>query len=748
MKFGAPLAGRPIRLRTRFLVPVLVASLPLALFSAAVVFLLWQYQLDRLREGNVENARVLAIAVSADIESTRLHLQHLAMSPLLVSDSIAMFRLHCEKVSTIRTDWRHMVLIDKAGNRVFATSGPGRTQPMKIIQHPHIRAVFEERRPVLSDLFVTPDGETLISMVVPVMKDGEVAYILGAALKFDWFDALLKSHVGKSRASLLDGHFRFISRSVDANAFRGKSAEGALLNGVQRAVEARADRRTPAADVDENVWADIPGTTWKVAVAYPTPSLAGVFGQPIGIVAALGVVVLLAALGIAVQTSGRLRRAIELAAQRAEEVADGRQVVIPKTNTVELDLLNGALHNASEKIRQTEGERDRLLAREQQARVAAEQANRAKDEFLAMLGHELRNPIGAIGNCAMLLEVPSVTPDRHRFAREVIVRQTAHLTRLIDDLLDVGRVVSGKVRLQLEAMDLSASAQTAVASLTAAGKGVRHRFHFECDSVIAWADRTRLEQIIANLVANAINYSPEGTKITIATREEAGLAVLTVSDHGYGLGEDQLDRVFELFYQGQRNGHRSGGLGIGLTIVKRIVELHGGSIEAKSAGPGLGSTFTVRLPMPSGGASIGIVVTRHPPARALNVVLIEDNPDSRESLRMLIEFDGHTVCTAADGLEGLRRIVEMVPDVAIVDIDLPGIDGYEIVRRTRAGGHARIFMIAYTGYGQDDDIKRAAEAGFDAHLVKPADMQKLRALLASSRSTQCAESPTRRNVGS
>lgn len=733
MAIRSLLSGRPVRLRTRFLVPVLVASLPLALFAAALVFLLWQYQLTRVRESNLENARVLAIAVSAEIESTRVHLQHLAMSPLLVTGSLAAFRKHCQQANTIRTDWRHMVLIDSMGNRVFRTAGAENTERTRIIDQPHIRAVFATHRPVLSDLFTNPEGDVLVSMVVPVIQGGEMVYALGAALKFDWFDALLKSHVRGASGGVLDGHFRYISRRMDASRYRGHYPEESLLNKVREMPEGRAETHTFEGALVDSVWVNVPGTSWKVAVGYPTPSLASLFGKRIALVGMLGVLVLLSALGIAVHTSRRLQRAIGLAAQRAAEVSDGKHVVMPHTNTIELDLLGDALCSASAKIRQTESERDQLLTREQDARAVAEQANRAKDEFLAMLGHELRNPIGAISNSARLLESPSLTPDRHRFAREVIVRQTAHLNRLIDDLLDVGRVVSGKVRLQLEAVDLCASVESAVTNLTAAGKGANHRFRFVCSPVTAKADRARLEQIIANLVANAVNYSPAGTEITIATREDAGQAVLSVSDHGYGLAKDQLDRVFELFYQGRGGVQRSGGLGIGLTIVKRIVELHGGSVHAESGGLSRGSTFTVRLPMPNDDACISIVPTTPTVGRNLKIVVIEDNADSRDSLRMLIELEGHTVYTADDGLSGLGRIVEVAPDAAIVDIDLPGIDGYEVARRTRAALHAHIFLIAHTGYGQDDDVKRALLAGFDAHLVKPADMQRLRILLASIR---------------
>jgi CheY-like chemotaxis protein/anti-sigma regulatory factor (Ser/Thr protein kinase) len=274
--------------------------------------------------------------------------------------------------------------------------------------------------------------------------------------------------------------------------------------------------------------------------------------------------------------------------------------------------------------------------------------------------------------------------------------------------------------------------QAGIATAKAAGHGADHVFALRCRRAIVCADRTRVEQIIANLIGNAIKYSPRGSKIVVETRVDGDEAVLSVADSGMGLTAEQMRSVFELFYQAPRGDNRVGGLGIGLTVVKRIVELHGGSVVVGSAGQGRGATFTVRLPLLKDRAAVveAPPVCREP-GRGMNVVLVEDNRDARESLGMLLTADGHAVYTAVDGIQGLNQILDIEPDAAIVDIDLPGMDGYEIARRVRAAGHGGMLLIAHSGYGQAEDVLRAHEAGFDDHLVKPVDMQKLRRLLAS-----------------
>ena len=373
-------------------------------------------------------------------------------------------------------------------------------------------------------------------------------------------------------------------------------------------------------------------------------------------------------------------------------------------------------------------ERERLAMFEE-----AQQANRAKDEFIAMLGHELRIPLGAISSAIRLLEPMDAVSERAALARDVIARQTRHLARLVDDLLDVARVMTGKVLLERQPLDLADAVTRHVNSVRATGKMQDHHFTVEARPVWVYADSLRIEQIVGNLVSNALKYTPAGGRIAIRVGPDDGHAVFSIEDSGVGMPPHLLARVFDLFVQGERRLDRTqGGLGIGLTLVRRLVELHGGSVEAFSEGPDRGSRFTVRL------AAISPRQAAEPARRttgwdvaARRILIIEDNADARAMLRHLLEGVGHEVHEAADGRRGLEMALALRPDVALIDLGLPGLDGYEIARQLRAVDERRaILLVAVTGYGSPEDRERSLLAGFDVHLVKPVDPDMLAGVLA------------------
>jgi signal transduction histidine kinase/ActR/RegA family two-component response regulator len=372
----------------------------------------------------------------------------------------------------------------------------------------------------------------------------------------------------------------------------------------------------------------------------------------------------------------------------------------------------------------------RLFGRQEVARAEAEAANRTKDEFLAMLGHELRNPLGAISSAAHVLSRTAADNSATARASEIIGRQVQHLARIVDDLLDVARVVAGKVALRLQSVDLGAIARR-VATLYGGPAGMRHVITIRTTPTWVSADPTRLEQIVTNLLANAVKYTPAGGEITVSVHRDSGRAVLSVRDTGIGMRPELLPRVFDLFVQADRSLERSaGGLGIGLTLVRQLVQLHGGTVEASSAGPGRGSTFTVRLPILEAPHTSDDAARPAVTGAPRRVLVVEDNEDAREMLRNLLLLLGHEVHEASDGASGIEEARRLRPDAALIDIGLPGIDGYEVARRIRADvPDAR--LVAVTGYGQPEDRERALAAGFDVHLVKPVDPEQLQRLLAT-----------------
>lgn len=364
-----------------------------------------------------------------------------------------------------------------------------------------------------------------------------------------------------------------------------------------------------------------------------------------------------------------------------------------------------------------------------------------KDEFLATLAHELRNPMAPIVNAVHLLRLPQATGPVVQRAIDAIDRQVGHMVRLVDDLLDLSRINTGKVELRKERVALSTIVDHAVQTSAPLMQKHEHEFVLTMppEQIRLLADRTRLTQVVANLLNNAAKYSPPKTRIDLTCALDGGEVVLTVRDQGIGIRPEMLEHVFDLFVQSDRTPDRSqGGLGIGLTLVKSLVEMHGGTVSAHSEGPGRGSEFVVRLP---------VVDTRTLPppplesrvpsavAAGLRVMVVEDNVDVRETLRDFLRLSGHEVSVAEDGPSAVEALVEASPQVALVDIGLPGLDGYGVVRAVRARApRIPTVFIALTGYGQPQDRQRAFDAGFHDHLVKPVDSDVLIRLLEETHS--------------
>lgn len=399
-------------------------------------------------------------------------------------------------------------------------------------------------------------------------------------------------------------------------------------------------------------------------------------------------------------------------------------------------LINGiaaqaaiAVDNARlyKKAQQAAEERARLLESERVARQVAEQQNQAKDTFLAMLGHELRNPLHAISTSLQLVKLGKTTGNFPSKAFDIIQRQSGHLTRMVDDLLDASRMLTGKLILNNTLLKLDIALSNCIESIQNTGKADGYKIHVDIEPVNVMADATRIDQILTNLINNSLKYSPVGSNVFLRLFAKDNQAICEIRDEGIGIAPELQSNIFEPFVQGPRSLSRTeGGLGLGLTIVKTLVNLHGGSIELSSEGLNKGSVFTIILPsyVPKSisDAPQDLVKT----SEGKRIVIIEDNEDALDMLGAYLEALDFEVSGASTGNQGLDLIGTLHPDLAIIDIGLPDIDGYEVSRKLRSQTSTKnIKLIALTGYGGDEDKKNAFEAGFDVHLSKPVDMQQL-----------------------
>lgn len=367
-------------------------------------------------------------------------------------------------------------------------------------------------------------------------------------------------------------------------------------------------------------------------------------------------------------------------------------------------------------------------------RERAERDSRTKDEFLALLGHELRNPLGAIRAAAHVLKAMHAEGKPETRAHDVIARQVDHLSHLIDDLLDIERVNSGKIRLHRQPLDLADVVLRAAATFTA-DTGLDR--HIDVTTEAAWVDGDagRIEQVLTNILTNAVKYTPPGGHIRVALRADGADAVLSVEDSGFGISPSLLPFIFDMYVQADQTLDRSrGGLGIGLALVRRLVELHGGSVTASSEGAGLGSTFTVRLKaMPSTETSSGLSSTWERRVKQKRVLLIADNAEARETLRTMLELSGHVVYDVGNGPRGIELLTAVRPHVGIIDVSRPGLDGYEVARRIREKPQGRgMLLLALIADGSSDGSLHTLEHGFDYHLVKPVDQDHLARLITDA----------------
>lgn len=437
---------------------------------------------------------------------------------------------------------------------------------------------------------------------------------------------------------------------------------------------------------------------------------------------------------------GRLQRTITDPLARVSEVAQrvmarrDWNLRAPQARNRDIALLVDAFNEMLDEVKKATGELQHETLERRQAEARLQFADRRKDEFLATLAHELRNPLAPMANATTMIRLSDGDPRTREKGVEILERQLRHIVRLIDDLLDISRITTGKLSLQMDSVDLVGVLRAAVETVQPVFAERQLAFDIDIpeERCTVRGDAARLLQVVSNLLSNAARYTPPGGRVRLAMRALPEVFEVDVADNGIGIAHEMQQRVFELFEQADKSLERgNAGLGIGLTLARQIVELHGGEIRLHSEGIGQGSTFTVRLPRPD--RPDEPVQEQEPqvrgPARALDVVIADDNVDFAWSLSELLESAGHRVRVFHDGIDALQAIRTAPPEVAILDIGMPRMNGYEVARLVRAEIDAAVVLVALTGWGQVGDREATTRAGFDHHLVKPVAPEELLALL-------------------
>jgi len=726
-----------MKIRAYLALMVAAVLIPVILFSTLSLNMLLRSERDAALKGVRETARISLVSIDRELTNTQSAIRMLATSPYLASGDLAGFYEQARFADKAGATWT--ALLDEHGQQLLNTAAPfGTGLPAPNEESvARVAHVLAEGTPQISNLIRGVVSRALLVAVdVPVTTAAGKHYVIAQGFRVEHFNQVLgQVNVPASwLAGVFDRNGMSIAQTAGARVVEPgeprPDLRDAIRNRTVGVIRNASDDNLRLYTVLER--SALSG--WTVAVGVPEAEIestarGALLVSILGLVAAIGCAAL-----AAVFFARRLSHSIAQAAQSAHALEHG-EVVGPSevSGVLEVDEVQTAIAAAAavvsleKRSRQVaEHEREVLFEREHEARTMAEQQNRAKDEFLAMLGHELRNPLAAIVNATTVMAhagMPAAAVER---ARQIISRQSGHLTRIVDDLLDMGRVHSGKILLERRALRLDLLARDYVKALLENARAGRHALSIEAGEAWVDADPTRMEQIIGNLIDNALKYTPPGGSIVVEVRAEGEEVVLCVSDSGIGIAPDLVPYVFDLFVQGARTLERAqGGLGVGLALVKRLAGMHGGAVTVRSAGTGMGSSFEVRLPRVAAPQQAGHAVAPTPSSRQ-HVLLIEDNQDGRDMMTMMLEAQQYRVTSAPDGFEGLRLAAERMPDVALVDIGLPGIDGYEVARRMRANpATAQIRMVALTGYGQASDRARALDAGFDAHLVKPVELARL-----------------------
>jgi signal transduction histidine kinase/ActR/RegA family two-component response regulator len=709
-------------LRSKLLLLAAVGVVPGLVLSVVLGYFLIEHEKATFRDAAEARNHTFLTAVDAQMLGYVGTLRALAASENLDAGDLAGFHGEAQRVLASQADWRNVLLLDTSGQQLLNLRFPyGATLPNEgQLDNPGFRQALATGKPSIGNLNPGPVSNAPgIAVRLSVIHAGELRYVLEFILEPEALAKLMRMQGYRPSwvAALADRTGVFIARQPELPAGRHVSPDFGAAIRHARAGWFRG--RTSEGRDTYSAYETSPLTGWTVGVAIPTEELNAVAYRAATYLFVGTLVSLLVALAFAYWLSRHIAAPIVVLADAARRIGREPQpralvAVRDDPRVQEVFEVACALEDAAALLE----ERESLRQREQHALLAAD---KAKDEFLAMLGHELRNPLSSIVASAHVLRLSKPGAAAALQAHDVIERQAQQMARLVEDLLDVSRMAMGKVTLHREKLDLAVLAERVLNTWQRTRRSRARRTQWDLANVWVLADRVRVEQILANLLDNAEKFSSGDQRIYVRVASEGPRAVLQVRDEGQGITPEELPHIFKMFVQGQQTLDRpQGGIGLGLTLVQRLAEMHGGDVSVFSAGRGQGASFTVRLPVAEAPAPPQVFKPTSGVHRSLRVLLVEDNEDGRRMMEAMLTLEGHTLRTAATGEEAVRVALAWRPDIALIDIGLPDIDGHEVARRLRS----RMLdnppkLVAISGFGQPGDLHNAYEAGFDLHLTKP-----------------------------
>jgi signal transduction histidine kinase/ActR/RegA family two-component response regulator len=742
-------------LRTYLLTLTAGAVVPVVCFAAYLTIELSGTQQKAVERGLIDTAAALASGVDRELRISITTLEALAASQYLDHGDYGAFVREAQRVleSQIGHGWVTINLAAPDGTPLMNSLSPTGVVPLPLLEVATVKQTAALAKPVISDLL--PGGvraQAAFAVRVPVLRDGAVRYVLSATLSARSMAGALGSQQDLSDriAVLYDRRSTIVFRTVNAERLIGTPVTPRLAQqSVERESGVIDDVNREGTPV-RTVFQRSRMSGWSVAVGVPHHVLYAAQRRSIGNVVTVGAVFLALSVTVALLIARRIRRSVGDLMATADTLSapDAKRMTI-ETPITELARLGHALLAAGRLIRERGASLERQVAELRVAREAADEGNRAKDEFLALLSHELRTPLTAVYGWARLLRAGQVGADTSQRALDAIVRNANAQVQLIDDLLDVSRVIAGKMRLDVQSVDLKAVIENALDAVrpAAEGKGIRLQSVLDPRAGPVTADPARLQQVVWNLLMNGVKFTEKGGRVQVHLQRINSHIEIAVGDTGRGIDPDLLPFVFDRFRQADSSSTRAhGGLGLGLALVKHLVELHGGTVVAQSDGDGKGATFIVKLPVSMPAITEGPVPRLHPSAPVmeslsggvrlddLRVLVVDDDRDAVELATAILAGAGAVVKTCGSAREALATVQEWRPDVLVSDIEMPGEDGYTLIRKVRAldaerGGKTP--AVALTAYGRMQDRMLSLTAGYSMHVPKPVDPGELTTIISS-----------------